>query len=96
MAVVVWGLGTVYALWVGKTNHMQGIKKSTRIKAALGITLGVIAGIVVGWVISSILWGIVVGFVAALTLSTLFSFKKDTPNPPNGGKGGSSELRPPI
>jgi hypothetical protein len=75
---------------------MAEIKTSRRIKAAVGITLGVIAGIVVWWVLQAIVWGIVVGFVAALTLSTLFSFKKDTPTPPNGGKGGSNELRPPI
>lgn len=72
---------------------MEKIKTVTRAKAAVGITIGVIAGIAVGFWLTSIMWGVIVAFVTALTLSTLFSFKKDTP----ASKASSTNtLRPPI
>jgi hypothetical protein len=72
---------------------MENIKTVTRVKAAAGITIGVIAGIAVGFWLTSIMWGVIVAFVGALTLSTLFSFKKDTP----ARKGSSTNtLRPPL
>ncbi len=72
---------------------MEQVKPKRKAKAALGITIGVIAGIAIGIWLTSIIWGVIVAFVGALTLSTLFAHKKDTP----ARKGSSSNtLRPPI
>lgn len=72
---------------------MEKVKPKRRAKAAVGITLGLVIGIGIGLWLASIMWGVIVAFVAALTLSTLFSHKKDTP----ARKGSSNNtLRPPI